>query len=458
MPSVDTKPARHDLRGWLAQLYARWRGRSKGARNFRVLFYLSMVALVLQSGLLFLALFEPGLPYTISRAPAERLDSREFLHVLSSLTHAAVRHYDNLEVLTNGEVYYEAELAAIRTAKRSINLEAYIFQKGEVTRRFIDALTDRARAGVKVNVLLDAVGSAAFRAEDMKSLLDAGGRLAWYHPLRWHTWHRMNNRTHRELIIIDGVTGFAGGSGFADHWLLSTEDDPRWRDTMVRVDGEVVSALQAVFAVNWLEGAGEILTGREYFPVPQPVGTGDRALVVASSPGAGRSTAARVLFQTLLHSAQHRISITTPYFLPDSSVRDELVRAIKDRGVTVEVVVPGHKSDHALTRNSSRRLYGDLLEAGAKIYEYQPAMNHTKSLVIDSLWAVVGSTNMDSRSFGLNDEVNLAVADPMLAARLEQDFLADVAQSRRITYEQWLKRPMLERAQEYFGWLLERQQ
>jgi cardiolipin synthase len=360
-------------------------------------------------------------------------------------------------VLTNGEVYYPAELDAIRKAQRSINLEAYIFQDGEVAGQFVKALAERARAGVHVNILADALGSTSLYKRDLRELLDAGGRLAWYHPIRWHTWPRINNRTHRELLIIDGKLGFVGGSGWADHWLKSEKDNPRWRDTMVRTEGAIVTGLQATFAENWLEASGEILTGREYFPMLPATGP-DRALVVGSSPGAGRSTEARVLFQTLLASAREKVYITTPYFLPDSSIRGELVRAVKERGVDVRIVVPGHKSDHALTRNSSRRLYGELLQAGAKIYEYQPSMIHTKSLVIDSLWSVVGSTNMDSRSFHLNDEVNLAVADADFAARLEQDFQQDLSKSRQITYEVWRKRPMIERVQEWFGSIYERQQ
>jgi cardiolipin synthase len=308
-----------------------------------------------------------------------------------------------------------------------------------------------------VNLLIDAVGSTSYKESNLDELKKAGGRVAWYHALRWYTWPRMNNRTHRELIVIDGVTGFIGGSGFADHWLLSEEKDPRWRDTMVRVDGEVVTGLQATFAENWLEGNGEILTGREYFPLVPPAG-GDRGLIVASSPGAGRSTEARLLFQILLAAAKKSIYITTPYFLPDKSIRDEMTRAIEKRHVDVRIVVPGHKSDHALTRSSSRGLYGPLLKAGAKIYEYQPSMIHAKVLVVDGLWGVVGSTNMDARSFGLNDEVNLAVADPGFVGRLEQDFWHDISQSRQVSYEQWRRRPMTERAEEWVGWFLERQQ
>jgi cardiolipin synthase len=291
----------------------------------------------------------------------------------------------------------------------------------------------------------------------LRPITDAGGRAAWYNSVRWYSWPAINSRTHRELLIIDGRTGFIGGSGWADHWLRGEKDNPRWRDTMVRVSGDVVTGLQGTFSENWLEATGEILTGREYFPMAPPTGS-DKALVVQSAPSSGRSTEARVLFQTLLASAQDRIWITTPYFLPDSGIRNELIRAIKERHVEVKIVVPGHKSDHALTRNSSRGLYGDLLQNGARIFEYQPSMIHAKTLMVDSLWAVVGSTNMDSRSFNINDEVNLAVADSGLARRLEQDFQKDVSQSREITYEQWKRRPMIERVHEWFGSLYQRQQ
>ncbi|HET8546734.1 MAG TPA: phospholipase D-like domain-containing protein [Bryobacteraceae bacterium] len=442
----------------LGELYRKWRGGGRPRhRNFQLLFYLSMVALVIQTALLFLALFEPPLPYKVSEAAAEKLDSPEFAHVLSALSRGVLRHYDSIEVLTNGESYYPNELDAIRGARHSINLEAYIFKDGKVAREFVRTLVERAKAGVKVNLLVDALGSPTMTSEKLKPLTDAGGRAAWYNSVRWYTWPNINNRTHRELVIIDGTIGFIGGAGWADHWLHREKDDPRWRDTMVRVSGEIVTGLQSAFAENWLEATGEILTGREYFPMVRPAGS-DKALIVASAPSSGRSTEARVLFQTLLASAQRRIWITTPYFLPDAGIRKELIRAIKERHVDVQILVPGHRSDHAMTRNSSRALYGELLQNGAKIYEYQPAMIHAKTLVVDSLWSVAGSTNMDSRSFNINDEINLAVADTTVAARLEQDFRNDVSQSHQITYDQWKRRPMIERAQEWFGSLYQRQQ
>jgi cardiolipin synthase len=214
----------------------------------------------------------------------------------------------------------------------------------------------------------------------------------------------------------------------------------------------------ATFAENWLESAGEVLTGSDYFVFDQPPPGQSRALVVGSSPTTGRSTSARVLFQVLLASARKSIYITTPYFLPDASIRDEISRAIRQRGVEVKILTPGPGTDHMLTRRSSRRLFGQLLEAGAKIYEYQPAMIHAKVMVIDGLWSVVGSTNMDPRSFSLNDEVNVATPDTQIAQRLQQDFFEDLRQSSEVHLEEWRNRGIAERVHEVFGGLLEKQQ
>ena len=417
---------------------------------------LAIIAICTEAFLLLLSLFDPGLRYKISSPPSQALDSDDFLCFLEAVTDAKVHRKTKTELLTNGEVFYEAMLDAIRNAAKSINLEAYIFQRGRVAERFINALAERASAGVKVNVVLDALGSLTTINSYMKPLLDAGGKVAFYHPLRWNTWPRYNNRTHRELLVIDGKMGFIGGAGIADHWLYAKSGKKRWRDSVVRIEGDAAVSLQSTFVENWLEAQGEILAGEEYFP---QYGFGDHsaALIVNSSPSAGGSTRARVLFQTLLASAQNTIRITTPYFLPDESLRRELVRAVK-RGVRVSIITPGRKSDHALTRSSSRRLYGELLEAGAEIHEYQPAMIHAKILIVDSLWSVVGSTNFDNRSFGLNDEVNLVVSNRELARALEADFQSDLCESDPVTLKQWERRPIFERAQEMLGWILQRQQ
>ena len=418
---------------------------------------IAIIAISVLAFLLFLALFGPGLAYTIKACEADPLESEDFLCSLEATTDSKIHRRGRVEVLTNGEVFYESELEAIRGAQHSVNLEAYIFQKGEVTKKFVEALTERARSGVKVRLVLDAVGSFATWESYFEELRAAGGRVCWYHPLRWYTLARFNNRTHREIVVVDGRTGFVGGAGFADHWHKGDEKNPRWRDTMFRVEGDAVASIQAGFVENWLEASGEILTGRKYFP-PSEVEDCLEALVVDSSPGSGGSTRARILYQTLLAAASRSIQITTPYFLPDRSARQEMVRAVRERGVELKIIVPGHHSDHLLTRRSSRRLFGELLRAGARIYEYEPAMIHAKTMVVDGLWSLVGSTNFDNRSFGLNDEINLAARDEKLAARLAEDFSTDLAASREITYDEWRRRSIFERMHEWLGWVLERQQ
>jgi cardiolipin synthase len=308
-----------------------------------------------------------------------------------------------------------------------------------------------------VRRVIDAIGSLGTWSRYFRELRAAGGRVLFYHPFHLHTLPRLNNRTHRELIVIDGRVGFIGGSGVADQWLYERKGKRAWRDTMCRVEGSAVNDMQSTFAENWLETSGEVLCSAEDFPECPPAGE-SLAVIVDSSPTTGRSTRGRMLYQTLLASARRSIFISSPYFLPDRSARNEMIRAIQERGVEVKILTPGKHTDHLLTRRASRRLYGSLLRAGASIYEYQPAMLHNKTMIIDRTWSVVGSTNFDHRSFGLNDEVNLAACDEALARRLEEDFVRDLADSKAVTYREWSRRSLLERSHEYLGWLLERQQ
>lgn len=423
--------------------------------GFLIVAYLAIAGAAV---VILVGLFNPGLHYRISATNSCDNTSDDFMETLEALTDAKVHSATDLVVLTNGSCFYEEELAAISAAKHSVCLEAYIFHEGEIARRYLDALTQRARAGVAVNVVLDALGSAKTPDRYFNDFTAAGGKLAWYNSARWNKLPHYDNRTHRELLVVDGCIGFIGGAGIADQWYKGTPKHPRWRDTMVRVTGAAVRNLQATIAENFLEGCGDLLTGSEYFPRSEQRGSADNSvLVVSSSPTSGGSTRARILFQLLIASARKSIRITTPYFLPDKSLSDEMVRAIQ-RGVEIRIVVPGRRSDIWLTRNSSRRGYGKLLKAGARIFEYDPAMIHAKVLMIDGLWGVVGSTNCDYRSFGLNDEVNLAARDTSFVERLERDFQDDLANSREITYEQWRKRNLFQRAPELFGWALERQQ
>jgi cardiolipin synthase len=432
-----------------AELERRW----EKSKPLRIVAFISILAVL---SWIVIALFSPTLKYKLAKPPAAPITSDQFRRELQALTNSRFSDGVSVEPLPNGEQFYPAEINAIKGAQKSVNVEAYIFERGDVTKQVIEALTERARAGVQVRMVVDAMGSFSTPKRYFKDLQNAGGHVEFYHPLRWNTWMRSNNRTHREMTIVDGREGFIGGAGFADHWLEDKDKHPRWRDTMFRVRGEAVTALQGTFVENWLESSGELLSGDDFFPQLGKPGTATTFLI-ASSPSQGGSTRGRILFQTMLASAKQSLDITTPYFLPDDSLKKALIEARK-RGVRVRILVPGGKSDHLMTRASSRRTYGDLLLAGAQISEYQPAMIHAKIMIVDGVWSIVGSTNFDNRSFGINDEVNLAALDPQLAASLTRQFEKDLSSAQQVSYEQWKKRPVWERIVEWAGWLLERQQ
>jgi cardiolipin synthase len=324
-----------------------------------------------------------------------------------------------------------------------------------VADQFIEALSDRARKGVNVTIVVDAIGSFSLWGRPVRRLRRAGCRIESYQRFHWYRLARLNNRTHRELLIIDGRIAFAGGAGIADWWLHPNGGKRPWRDTMARVEGPVVAALQGVAAENWLECCGEIMTGPEYFPDLDPAGE-TTAFVVKSSPS-DRATASRVAFQLLMEGADQHVHIATPYFLPDRAFRRSLV-GIAARGVALHVIVPGRETDQKWVRLASRRMWGQLLEAGIRIYEYRLAMIHAKVLVVDGLWAVLGTTNLDNRSFEHNDEVNIALRDEQVARRLLDDYSRDIENSDEITLEAWRRRPLWEKIVGPFVWILERQQ
>jgi cardiolipin synthase len=421
--------------------------------------FISVAAIVIVAALILLLLFEPGLPYRV--APSrERLDSPQFVNYLGAIVNARLFAAGELEVLNTGAAIYAAELAAVRAARKSIHLEVYLFLRGRAGDEALRVLTEKARAGVAVRIVVDRIGSLFTPQSYFAELRAAGARVLWYQPIAWYTLKRFNNRTHRDILIVDGEVAFVGGVGVADYWIGPPGNGLPWRDTMVRVKGDLVKGLQTSFAENWLEAAGEVLPEAEFAPLEPaaPVLAAEPrvGMVVNSTPSAGRSTRARLLFQVLIASACDSIRICSPYFLPDRSLLAELERAAR-RGVPVTVLTPGKWNNHPITRLGSRQRYGRLLKAGVRIFEYQPAMIHAKVFIVDGLWAVVGSTNFDNRSFGLNDEVNLAVLDRGLAARLEHDFASDVERSRAITLDEWRQRPYAERALALAGRLLERQ-
>jgi len=398
-------------------------------------------------------LFTPHINYHLSRRTS--VLAEDFLYTIQSTCQAALHHGNRVSIYTNGPEFYPAMLEAIQSATRSVNMECYIFQPGRIADQFIEALSDRARKGINVTIVVDAIGSFSLWGRPVRRLREAGCRIQSYQRLRWYSLARINNRTHRELLVIDGRIAFAGGAGIADWWAYPKGRRRPWRDTMAKLEGPIVAALQGVAAENWLECCGEILTGPEYFPNLDSAGD-TTAFVIRSSP-ADRATTSRVTFQLLMEGADRHVTITTPYFLPDRALR----RALKDmagRGVSVSVIVPGRFTDQKWVRLASRRMWGELLEAGIRIHEYRATMIHAKVMVIDGLWAVLGTTNIDNRSFEHNDEINVALRDTAVAERLLDDYERDLRDTAEITLERWRRRPLWEKIVGPFVWILERQQ
>ena len=413
----------------------------------------TIIGLAFLIWLLLVFLFTPRIDYRVT-TPL-RPESDDFLHVIQATCQATVHRHNRVEVLTNGAQFYPAMRNAILQAQASVNMEAYIFAPGEAADMLIDAMVARARAGVEVRLVLDAIGSALMGGDSARRLHDAGCHLRFYQPLTWYGLARINNRTHRELLIVDGRMAFTGGAGVADWWLKPVDGTPAWRDTMVKIEGPIVASLQGVFAENWLECGGEILSSPRDWPPLEPAGSTE-AMLVKSSPS-DRATSSRVVFQMLIEGAASETDISTPYFLPDRALRQSLIRAAR-RGVRVRVVVPGTRTDQGLVRLASRRMYGELLSSGVKIFEYRSAMTHVKALLVDGAWAVIGTTNVDNRSFEHNDEVNVAFREGAVVVRLNRDFESDLAASDEITSEEWNRRSWLEKLAGPVCWLLERQQ
>ena len=376
-----------------------------------------------------------------------------FLQTMHALTGSAMFEGNRVEVLKNGVQIFPSMLAAIKAARKTINLEFYIYWDGETGRTFAEALAERARAGVKVNVILDAVGSGSMSRELVVFLQRNGIAVEWYHPLRWYTLSRANHRTHRKLLIVDGTVGFCGGVGIADVWQGDADSRDHWRETVVRVEGPVVTQMQFAFMDNWVKSRGELLTGLDYFPAIDRRGD-CLTQVVKSSPSEG-SSAAKLLFIVSIVAAQKSIYISSAYFVPDRDTARALEGAVR-RGVDVRVIVPGEYTDVPIVRHAGRLFYNQLLRRGLRIFEYQPTMMHAKTMVVDGIWTTIGSSNFDERSFRLNDEVNVNVYDESVAAQMETMFFEDLARSEEITRRRWIQRPWLDRMKERVaGWVKE---
>jgi cardiolipin synthase len=384
-------------------------------------------------------------PRHITHPVEHRYDvaSPQFVRSMGVLLGPALEPGNRVDTLVNGDRIFPAMLEAIRGARHSITFESYIYWKGEIGKQFADALAERARAGVKVRVLLDWVGSHKMDEDTLNEMGRAGAQIMKYHKPQWYRFSNLNHRTHRKILVVDGTIGFTGGVGIADEWQGNAEDEKHWRDTHFRIEGPVVAQMQGAFSDNWVQASGEVLHGDDYFPALRPTGSLPAQMFKSSMEGGAESM--QLMYLLSLAAAQSSVDLSMAYFMPDDMTTDHIVDALK-RGVRVRVILPGDHNDSMLVRAASRGKYGKILRAGGEIYEYQPTMFHCKVLVVDARWVSVGSTNFDSRSFRLNDEANLNVYDEQFAKRQLAQFEEDLGKSRRITLHEWETRPLWQKA------------
>jgi cardiolipin synthase len=383
-----------------------------------------------------------------------RSDEPQFLRSMGLLLGPPVVTGNRFEVLVNGDEIFPSMLAGIRSAQKTITFETFIYWSGEIGEQMASALAEKARVGVAVHVLLDWVGSSKMDHRYLRTLQEAGAEVFRFHKPHWTGLGRMNDRTHRKLLVIDGRIGFTGGVGIAPEWTGQAQDPQHWRDTHFRVAGPAVGHMQAVFMDNWIKASGNVLHGPHYFPEIAPCGEGI-AHMFSSSPSGG-SDDMQLMYLMAITAATHTIHLASAYFVPDKLTINALVEAAR-RGVKVQVLTPGQRIDTHTVREASRACWGDLLRAGVEMHEYQPTMFHCKLLVVDEYLVSVGSTNFDSRSFKLNDEANLNIYDHDFARQQTAIFAKDLQKSRRITLDEWLCRSSKEKLIEKVAALLDSQ-
>jgi cardiolipin synthase A/B len=365
-----------------------------------------------------------------------------FFHTMNGLFGSNVSDGNRIETLLNGDAIFPAMLEAVEAAERTVTFETYIYWRGMIAEEFAEALARRAEAGVEVKVLLDWQGSVPMDHAIQDRMEAAGVQVVRFRPVHWYTLDRINNRTHRKLLVVDGRVGFTGGVGIGDEWLGNARHPGEWRENHYRVTGPVVAGLQEAFAENWVEATGEVLKGEGFFPPLEPQPGGVRAHMAKSSAG-GRNTL-HLMMMTAIASAERHVRIGTPYFVPDEVAKFQLIEA-RRRGVEVDVLVPGAHMSKAFIRNASRHFWGDMLEAGVRIHEYQPTFFHPKVVIVDEAWATIGSANFDERAFRLNDEANLGVFDAGFAREQAVIFDADLGRARQVTPAEWETRPLRQR-------------
>ncbi|WAC63849.1 cardiolipin synthase [Pseudoxanthomonas sp. SL93] len=369
----------------------------------------------------------------------------QFQREMGTLLGPAILPGNHVENLENGAEIFPAMLAAVEAAQHTITFETYIYWSGDIGERFAKALATRAKAGVKVHVLLDWVGSQKVDDTLIDHMKSAGVEVEYFHPLHWYTLGRINNRTHRKLLVVDGRVGFTGGVGIADQWNGHAEDPGHWRDSHYQLRGPAVAQMQAAFMDNWIKTTGRVLSGEAYFPSLPREGDTPAQVFIASPSGGGDSM--MLMYLMAIAAAEHTVDLSAAYFVPDDLMRQVIADALR-RGVKIRIVVPGEHIDTEVVRKASRAEWGDLLSAGARIFEYQPTMFHCKMLIVDGHLVSVGSTNFDNRSFRLNEEANLNLYDDAFAQRVTGVFEQDLQKAREITHAQWLQRPWREKALE----------
>ena len=380
--------------------------------------------------------------YDFPDPPAPGTD--EFVRLLAAMSGASVTNGNRVRLLRNGDRTFKPMIDAIRSASSTVDLSSYIYWPGEVASSFTEALSERARAGVEVNVVLDGWGSSKVGPSIVRELRDAGVTVAFFRKPNWYTLHKLNNRMHRRLLVVDGRIAFSGGVGIADVWSGNAEDPEHWRETHLSIEGPAVHDVLGGFLENWTE-AQKVVLGPAHYPKPETFDDGIEVQVMRSSPKAG-GTVALHLFNALIAGAQERLWITTAFLAPGKAFVD-LLAAAAERGVDVRLLLNGPNIDKEVVRQVGQRCYGPLLEAGVRIFEYQPTMIHAKFVIADG-WANVGSSNLDHRSMGLDDELNVAVRDPELVAELARDFLDDLAVSKEFDLARWRQRSIIKRATE----------
>jgi cardiolipin synthase len=447
----EARKRKSEAHGWRRRLrrafYAWWLTLLVWAAEASVKQWMAVLGVVL---LLWLGLFfvqqQQGTP-KFGLAHEFAVESEEFLPSITGATGAPFVPGNRVDIFPNGDRFYPALLDAIGGAQHSVNIIAYIFWDDAIGNMVADALIAKARSGVAVRVLVDAVGSRKMSTKMENKLSQGGCRIARFHPIWFFAIDRVSNRTHREITVVDGHVGFTGGAGIADHWTGNAQDPDHWRDNLVKIEGPAVTQLQTGFAQKWLEETGEMVSGPDYFPQIEPAGTLSIQTVL-SEPETNSSTA-RLLYYLSIIAARKSIYIANPYFIPNDELIDILVAARK-RGVDVKIILPGDNNDHGLlARRNSTRLYGRLLEAGVEIYEYGPTMMHQKIMVVDGIWTTVGTINFDYQSLTLNDENNICVYDREFAAHFEEMFRGDLQASNRIELQAWRNRGIIVRAAEW---------